>query len=113
IDDSRIRVVAIPNSAAVRKLRVDFSLGQGEAEAIALALRERALLAIDDKSGISACKFLGVAFTTAIALLLRSREKGLLSSEDAFLRLKQLARFGRYKDAIMEDARRKLEESDE
>ena len=70
-------------------------------------------MAIDDKSGISACKFLGVAFTTAIALLLRSREKGLLSSEDAFLRLKQLARFGRYKDAIMEDARRKLEESDE
>jgi predicted nucleic acid-binding protein len=111
IDDSRIRVVAIPNPAMVRKLRTDFSLGQGEAEAIALSAREDALLAIDDKSGINACKFLGVAFTTAIALLLRSREKELLSCDEALLRLEQLARHGRYKEAIIEDAKRRLEET--
>jgi predicted nucleic acid-binding protein len=111
VDKSKIKVVAVGNPAMVRKLRMDFSLGQGEAEAIALSAREHALLAIDDKSGINTCKFLGVAFTTAIALLLRSREKELLSRDEALLRLEQLARHGRYKEAIIEDARRRLEET--
>jgi len=110
IDDSRIKVVTLANTTLVRKLRTDFSLGQGEAEAIVLASRARALLAIDDKSGINACKFLGLAFTTAIALLLRSREKQVLSRDEAPLRLEQLARYGRYKDLIIEDARHRLEE---
>ncbi len=110
IDDSRIKVVTLSNAIVVRKLRADFSLGQGEAEAIVLASRESALLAIDDKSGINACKFLGVAFTTAIALLLRSREKQLLSRDEALLRLEQLAQYGRYKGLIIEDARHRLEE---
>jgi len=111
IDDSRIRVVTIANPAMMRKLSRDFSLGQGEAEAIVLSSREDALLAIDDKSSINACKFLGVAFTTAIALLLRSREKELLSRDEALLRLEQLARHGRYKEVIIKDARRRLEET--
>ena len=110
IDDSRIKVVTLGNAAMVRKLRTDFNLGQGEAEAIVLASREHALLAIDDKSGINACKFLGVAFTTAIALLLRGYEKALLSRDEGFLRLAQLARYGRYKDTIVQDARLRLEE---
>lgn len=41
------------------------SLGKGEAEAI------------DDKNGINACKLLGIAFTTAIGTLVRSREKSV------------------------------------
>jgi predicted nucleic acid-binding protein len=42
-------------------------LGKGEAEAIALALKEKAeLLGIDDKNGINACKLLGIRFTTAV-----------------------------------------------
>jgi len=41
---------------------------------------EKALLGVDDKNGINACKVLGLAFTTAIGILIRSREKGVVDS---------------------------------
>jgi predicted nucleic acid-binding protein len=64
---------------------------------------------IDDKNGINACKILGIAFTTAVGILIRSREKGLLEEHEALERLASLAKYGRYKDSIIEDARLKLE----
>jgi predicted nucleic acid-binding protein len=110
VEESRIKVVAVKNRRLVAKLRADFSLGKGEAEAIALALSEKAqLLGIDDKNGINACKLLGIAFTTAMGLLIRSQEKGLLEGPDALAKLATLAKHGRYKDSIIEDARLKLE----
>jgi predicted nucleic acid-binding protein len=91
-------------------LQGDFGLGRGEAEAIVLALSEKAdVLGIDDKNGINACKLLGIAFTTAIGILVRSREKGLLTGSEALAKLATLAKHGRYKESILEDARRKLE----
>ena len=94
----------------VTKLQGDFGLGRGEAEAIVLALAEKAqVLGIDDKNGINACKLLGIAFTTAIGILVRSREKGLLTGGEARAKLTTLAKFGRYKESILEDARGKLE----
>jgi predicted nucleic acid-binding protein len=88
----------------------DFGLGRGEAEAIALALEEKAqIVGIDDKNGINACKLLGIPFTTAIGVLIRMREKGLLPVNDALAKLAALATYGRYKQSIVEDARRKLE----
>jgi predicted nucleic acid-binding protein len=108
--ESRIEVVAVRNRRLVRKLQADFSLGGGEAEAIALALHEKAqLLGIDDKNGINACKLLGIAFTAAVGILIRSREKGLLEGPDALAKLGLLAKHGRYKNSIIEDARLKLE----
>jgi uncharacterized protein len=109
LDESRIKTVVIKNRRLVAKLQVDFSLGRGEAEAIALALNEKAqVLGIDDKNGINACKLLGVAFTTAVGILIRSREKGLLEESEALEKLASLAKHGRYKDSIIEDARLKL-----
>lgn len=110
LDESRIKTVVIKNRRLVAKLQADFSLGRGEAEAIALALNEKAqVLGIDDKNGINACKLLGVAFTTAVGILIRSREKGLLEACEALEKLASLAKHGRYKDSIIEDARLKLE----
>lgn len=110
LDESRIKVVAVKNRKLVAKLQADFSLGKGEAEAIALALKEKAqLLGIDDKNGINACKLLGIPFTTAVDILVRSRGKGLIDRSDAIAKLETLARYGRYKDSITEDARLKLE----
>ena len=109
VDESKIEVVAVKNRRLVAKLRADFSLAKGEAEAIVLALKEKALLGIDDKTGINACKLLGLAFTTAVGILIRSREKGLLEGPDALAKLAILAKYGRYKDSIIEDARLKLE----
>ena len=110
LNESRIKTVVVKNRRLVAKLEADFSLGRGEAEAIALALNQKAeVLGIDDKNGINACKLLGVAFTTAVGILIRSREKGLLEESDALEKLESLAKHGRYKDSIIEDARLKLE----
>lgn len=110
IDEFSIEVVLIKSRKLVAKLQADFSLGQGESEAIALALQKGArIIGIDDKNGINACKLLGVPFTTAVGILLRSREKGLLDHSAALAGLQALAKYGRYKDSIIDDARLKLE----
>ena len=110
LDQSAITLIPVKNRKFVVKLQADFSLGQGEAEAIALAVAERAsLIGIDDKNGTNACKLLGIPFTTAIGILLRSREKGLIDRSWALAALASLARHGRYKESIIEDARLRLE----
>ena len=110
LDESRIKVIVVKNKKLLGKFQADSSLGQGEAEAIALALKKRArLLGIDDKNGINACKLLGIAFTAAMGILVRSRERGLSDRSDALAKFATLAKYGRYRDSIIEDARLKLE----
>lgn len=96
IDESRIKTIVVKNRRLVAQLQADFSLGKGEAEAIALAVSEKVqLLGIDDKNGINPCKLLGLAFTTAVGILLRSREKGLLEESEALEKLARLGEYGR------------------
>jgi hypothetical protein len=110
VDESRITVKSVRNRKLVAKLEEDFSMARGESEAIAFALQEKALLVgIDDKRGINACKLAGIPFTTAVGILVRSREKGLIDRDDALIRLSILARHGRYRKSILEDAKRRLE----
>jgi len=66
-------------------------------------------LGIDDRNGINACKLLGVAFTTAIGILMRMCEKKLLTASEALDKLNGLAQHGRYRRSILEDARLRLE----
>jgi predicted nucleic acid-binding protein len=110
LDESRIKARAVKNMKLVAQLQATFSLGKGEAEAISLALQEKAhLLGVDDQSGINACKLMGIPFTTAIAILVRSREKGFIDRDSALEKLGTLAMIGRYKRSIIEDAKLKLE----
>jgi predicted nucleic acid-binding protein len=110
LDESRIRVIVVKDRRLVTKVQGDFGLGRGEAEAIILALAEKArVLGIDDKNGINACKLLGIAFTTAIGILVRMREKQLLTTSEALVKLEGLAKHGRYKKSILKHARRELE----
>lgn len=114
LDESTIRVVAVRDRKLVTKLRRDFGLGIGEAEAIALAHFEKAaLIGMDDKNGINLCKLLGIPFTAAIGILVRMHEKELLTTEQALLKLTQLGQPGRYKRSILEDAKRRLEAGDD
>jgi len=109
LDELRIKVVSVKNRKLVDKLQGDFGLGKGEAEAIALTLSEKArILGIDDKNGINACKLLGIPFATAIGILIRMREKELLTVNEALVKLEALGKHGRYKQSILEDARQKL-----
>jgi len=110
LNESRIKVVTVKDKRLVSKLEEDFGLGKGEAESIALALAKRArIVGIDDKNGINACKLVGIAFTTAIGVLIRMRERKLLSVNESLTKLALLAKHGRYKQSILEDAKRKLE----
>jgi predicted nucleic acid-binding protein len=111
LDESRIKVRSVRNRKLVTKLEEDFSMGRGESEAIALALQEKALLVgIDDKNGINACKLVGIPFTTAVGILVRSRQKGLIDRSDALVKLSALAKYGWYRNTILEDAKLRLEE---
>jgi predicted nucleic acid-binding protein len=112
IGESKIQSIVMKNKKIAAKLQTDFSLGKGEGEAIALALEEKAqLVGIDDKNGINACKLLDVPFTTAAGILVRCREKDLISLSDALLKLALLTSYGRYRDSIVEDVRTRLEAS--
>lgn len=111
LDESKIKVHGVRSKKLVAKLQLDFNMGKGEAEAITLALEKKALLVgIDDKNGINACKLLNLAFTTAIGILVRSHEKGLIDHDTAIAKFGTLASYGRYKSSILEDARRRLGE---
>jgi predicted nucleic acid-binding protein len=111
LDESRIKVGIVRNRKLLTKLEEDFSIGRGESEAIALALDRKALLlGIDDKNGINACKLVGMPFTTAIGILVRSRQRGLIGRSEALVKLTALAKHGRYRNSILEDAELRLEE---
>ena len=111
LDESRIKVRSVRNRKLVAKLEEDFSMGRGESEAIAIAMQEEALLVgIDDKNGMNACKLAGIPFTTAAGILVRSCEKGLIGRGDALAKLSALAKFGWYRNDLLEDARLRLEE---
>lgn len=110
INEKRIIVKTLKEKQLCRKIRGDFGLGSGEAEAIALAFSAKAkLVAIDDKNGINACKLLKLPFATAINILLRMREGGLIEKEAALIKLEALERYGRYKSSLVADARSRLE----
>jgi predicted nucleic acid-binding protein len=105
-----IVVKVLQDAATANRLIKDFNLGVGEAEALALALEQRAdLVAIDDRNGIRACKLLQFKFTTAIGILIHLRERGRLTIDDANRGLEWLAIYGRYHCTILEDAQSRLD----
>lgn len=110
IEGKEIRVSKVKNSALTRKLIDDFTIDAGEAEVLTLALQEKALLiATDDKNTIRACKMLKIDFTTAIAVLVRAFEKKLIDKEEALIKLQKLAVVARYKQTIIEGAKKQIE----
>jgi predicted nucleic acid-binding protein len=109
IAEKRITVKTVERRGAFPQLVGDFGLGRGEAAAIALALFRKSLVATDDKRAINACKVLKIPFTTAISVLTRMYEKGLIQRHEALEKLEALAVYGRYKNEIIAAARVDLE----
>jgi predicted nucleic acid-binding protein len=107
--DDTIRVLKVKDNKIVKRLMSDFHINGGEAEAVSLALQEKAsIVATDDRNAIRACKMLKIDFITAIAILIRTFEKKLLDKDEAVIKLQKLEVFGRYSRAIMEDARERI-----
>lgn len=110
IEDKKIHVLRVRNSRLVNKLMNDFSIDAGEAEAVTLVLQEKAILvATDDRNAIRTCKILKIDFTTAIVFLLRAFEKNLIEKDETIAKLQKLISIARYEQAIIEDARRRIE----
>lgn len=75
-----------------------------------MALSRRARLFVtDDKKAIQASKLLKIPFATAVGILVRMYGKGLLEKTEAQRKLESLARYGRYRQDIIEDAKTRLE----
>ncbi len=113
IRSHKLKVVVVEGSKLSTKLMEDFHIDAGEAEAVALALKEKgSIVATDDRNAIRACKLLGVEFTTAIAILIRAFEKNLLEKDEALIKLQKLESVARYRKIISEDARRRIQGGD-
>ncbi len=110
IEDKTITVSKVKNAAQVKKLMEDFNIDAGEAEALTLAMEKKAgVVATDDRNAIRACKLLKLEFITAIAVLIRAVEKGLLDRDEGMVKLRKLQTIGRYSRAIIEDATRQIQ----
>ncbi len=110
IKDNKITVRLVRQKRLCEKIRTDFNLGTGESEAMALALLQKAsLVATDDKRAINACKVLKIPYATALGILIRMVEKGLVEKEEGELKLAALAKYGRYKRGMIDDAKSRLE----
>jgi predicted nucleic acid-binding protein len=110
IEEKRITVRALRSRSVYQKLQKDLGLGSGEGETLAFALTQKAaLVAIDDRKGIRACKLLKLPFSTAIDIVVRMRQKQILTKQEALRKLEALARHGRYSEEIIKRAMAILE----
>ena len=113
ISERKIKVMKVKEKKQIKKLMMDFNIDRGEAEAIVLALQKGCkIIATDDRNAIRACKFLRLDFVTAISVLLRVFEKGLIERDEALAKLDKLAYIARYSEKIINDADEKIKGGD-
>jgi len=108
VREKKIEVKKAGSAGAIEKIKRDFRLGNGEAEALWLAKRLRCPIAVDDGPTIKACKVLGQRFTTAIHFLLNLASQNRLGLPIAMAKLEKLSIYGRYSEKIIEDATKRL-----
>ena len=97
------------NQEITNKLMMDFNINKGEAETLATGKSKNFLVATDDGPTIKACKILDVKFSTAIHFLMELYKKKKLTREMALEKLKNLEIYGRYKEDILINEKRKIE----
>lgn len=56
-----------------------------------------------------ACKILKLDFITAVAVLIRAVEKGLIEKDEGLAKLQKLQSVGRYSKAIIENAEQQIQ----
>lgn len=105
IKTRKIVVTELKNNNTVTSIRKEFGLGEGEAQAIALFLQEKAdVLAVDDHKAINVCKIYGIPFMTALTFVVFANDRKLVNKAVAKEMMNNLSVFGRYKDELIHDA---------
>lgn len=118
VEEKKIKTGKIHNVELCEKFVKDFSISKGEAEALVLFIEKKAetkakLFAADDKNAIKASKILMIPFTSALAILARLVEKGAIDNANAKVKIGMLARYGRYKESMIKEAKERLHISEE
>jgi predicted nucleic acid-binding protein len=108
IREKKIEVRRAGDAETIKKIRRDFRIEAGEAEAIWLAKKLNCPIAVDDGPAIKACKVIGQRFTTVIHFLLNLASRGRLEMPMAVAKLEKLSYYGRYSKKIIEDATKHL-----
>lgn len=109
LQERKITVAKVTNTSLRKKLMEDFTIDAGEAEALVLALEYKGgIMATDDRNAIRACKMLKLEFITAVTVLVRAVEKGMINKDAGLEKLKKLQTVGRYSKTIIEDAIRTI-----
>ncbi len=109
IKEKKIAVKKVKSRQLVEKISKDFKLHLGEAETLAMCLENNwQLVGTDDLNAIKACIVLRIEYTSAIDILLKLNKEEKLGKEEAFLKLRKLAHFGRYADKIINEVKKNL-----
>lgn len=102
--EKKIAMHDLDDFAAIQRVKDDFRIHAGEAQALWLARRLALPLAVDDGPTIKACKILGQPFLTAVHFVAHLAKTECLQQKLALEKLKKLSQLGRYKAVIIEDA---------
>lgn len=86
----------------------DFRLGEGEAEALSLAIEHNLPLMTDDKRAIKVCKIFTIDFMTTANIVVALCKRKLMTRERALSSLHKLEIYGRYSKELINKAREEL-----
>ena len=91
------------------KIANDFGIQDGEASALLLAVKEKCMLATDDRLALKACNILNTEASTAIHFVVRAYKRKLIDKKSALEKTLILEKYGRYSSRIIEDAKKRIE----
>ena len=102
IEEKKITIKHAAKGKVFGVLR-EFSLDEGEATAFALfdEKKHKAILT-DDYELIKLCSLEQVPFLSAMAIIVRMKEKKMLSKEEALQKISELNSFGRYSKELFD-----------
>ena len=102
IEEKKITIKQAAKGKVFGVLR-EFSLDEGEATAFVLfdEKKHKAILT-DDYELIKLCNLEKVPFLSAMAIIVRMKEKKILSQEEALQKISELNSFGRYSKELLE-----------
>ncbi|AJF60726.1 MAG: hypothetical protein QT03_C0001G1246 [archaeon GW2011_AR10] len=102
IEEKKV-IVKKAESNMVSGILMEFSLDKGEATAFALfnEKRHKAILT-DDYELIKLCMLREVQFLSAMAIVVRMKEKKILSKEEALQKINELNSYGRYSRELLD-----------
>lgn len=103
------KIQVVKDNVPSKKIVDDFRLGEGEAEALYIAVKEKMIIATDDLRAIKASKVLDIRFITAIHCLLLLYKKKKIDRQLALEKLKSLEMYGRYNTEIIKNTRKIIE----